>query len=155
MAAGKRPAGDAIEDDHTPKRVRQTDTNNSVNPSTTARIPPTLTSYKQEHTILYVVLPGSTSDMVPIKLRSVMTISTFFNSVSAAAGVTDYEHMAVAVLLGGEDGGHILVRQNLLDSFECFLEIVDDAPCWEEEGGRMALQLQLRWRHTFELNIRV
>lgn len=57
-----------------------------------------------------------------------MTISTFFSSVSAAAGVLDYEEMAIAVRLGGEDGGQdktIIVKRNMIDTFESLLEIVD------------------------------
>ncbi|CAD6570281.1 MAG: hypothetical protein ASARMPREDX12_003438 [Alectoria sarmentosa] len=147
VAAGKRSASNIIEDDRSPKRFRPVSANNFNNFSVIARIPPTLTPYKQERTILHVLLPGSTSEMVPIKLRSAMTISTFFSSVSAAVGVIDYENAAVAVMLGGEDGGPdktIIVRRDMIDSFEVFLEVIDEARCWEEEGGRVALQLQMR-----------
>lgn len=146
-AAGKRPASDIIDDDRSPKKLHPVSRNILINSSATARIPPTLTSYKQERTILHVQVPGSTTDMVPIKLRSAMTISTFFSSVSAAVGVVDYEHIAIAVALEGEDGGQdktIIVKRNVIDTYEFFLEVVDDAACWEEKGGRMALQLQLR-----------
>ena len=153
VAAGKRPASDTIDHNHSLKRLRPATFNSS---STAARIPRSLTSYKQEHTILYVLLPGRTSEMVPIKLRSAMTISTLFSSVSAAAGVIDYEHMAIAVVLEGEDGSHdktIIVRRNMVDTFEVFLEIVDAATCWEDEGGMMTLQLQLRW--PFEMDLKL
>ena len=128
VAAGKRPASDTIDKDRSPKRVHPLRANTFINSSTTARVPPTLTSYKQERTILHVLLPGSKSETVPIKLRSAMTISTFFSSVSAAAGVLDYEEMAIAVRLGGEDGGQdktIIVKRNMIDTFESLLEIVD------------------------------
>lgn len=150
VAAGKRPASDTIDEDRSPKRVHPLRANTFINSPTAARVPPTLTSYKQERTSLHVVLPGSNSEMVPIKLRSAMTLSTFFSSVSAAAGVLDHEEMAIAVKFGGEDGGQdktIIVKRkrNMIDTFEFLLEIVDEATCWEEEGGGMALQLQLRW----------
>ena len=153
VAAGKRPASDTIDNNHSLKRVRPV-TFNSF--STAAKVPRSLTLYKQEHTILYVLLPGRTSEMVPIKLRSAMTISTFFSSVSAAAGVIDYEHVSIAVLLRGEDGGQdktIIVRRNMVDTFEVFLEVVDAATCWEDEGGMMTLQLQLRWPFEMDLQL--
>ena len=149
VAAGKRPASGTTDDDRAPKRVRPFHANASINSSTPVKIPPTLTLYKQERTILHVLLPGSTTETVPIKLRSAVTMSTFFSSVSAAVG--DYEHMAVAVTLGDEDGGQnqtIIVKRNIVDTFEFFLEVIDEARCWEEEGGRMALQLQSRWPYV-------
>lgn len=148
IAAGKRPASETIDNGRAPKRVRPLGVSTSVNSSTTGRIPPSLTIYKQERTTLHVLLPGSTSDIVPVKLRSAMTMATLFSTVATAAGVRDDERMAVAVVLGGEDGGqerNIIVKRNMMDTFEFFLEVVDEAKCWEEEGGRMALQLQLRW----------
>lgn len=81
---------------------------------------------------MHVLLPGSNSEMVQIKLRSAMTISTFFSSASAAAGVLDYEEMAIEVKLGGEDGGQdktIIEKRNMIDTFESLLEIVDEATC--------------------------
>ncbi|CAD6564340.1 MAG: hypothetical protein ASARMPRED_004383 [Alectoria sarmentosa] len=156
VAAGKRPASDHLDDDRSSKKICPVSTNTFISSSTTARIPPTLTSDKQERTILYVLLPGSTSDVVGIKLRSTMNITTFFSSVKAAAGVLENQDVAIAVVLRGEDGGRdktIIVRKNMIDSFECFLEVVDEATCWEEEGGRLTLQLHLRWRHMLEMDM--
>lgn len=156
VAAGKRPASDHLDNDRSSKKIRPVSANTFISLSTTARIPPTLTLDKQERTILYVLLPGSTSEVVPIKLRSAMSITTFFSSVMAAAGMVNYEKMAIAVVLRGEDGGQdktIIVRQNMIDSFECFLEVVDEATCWEEEGGRLTLQVNLRFRHTLEMDM--
>ncbi|CAF9942032.1 hypothetical protein IMSHALPRED_003166 [Imshaugia aleurites] len=147
VAAGKRPASDTIDNDRRPKKVTL------VNPSTAARVPTNLTLLKQERTVLYVLIPGSTSDMVPIKLRSAMSLPTFFGSVTAAAGVPDHEHMVVAVIFGGPDGGQrqsMIVRRDRTDTFEVLLEMVDESECWEKEGGRLALQLELRnlrWKY--------
>lgn len=147
VSAGKRPARDAIDEDRSPKRAYLVSATTPVDSSTAVRSPRTLTAYKQERTVLYVMLPGSTSDMVPVKLRSAMTMSAMFSSVSVAAGVLDEEHMAIAVRLGGEYGGQarsLIVKKNLMDTFEVFLEMVDGASCWGEEEGSLTLQLELR-----------
>ena len=153
VAAGKRPASDTIENDRRPKKFHSVNANTLVHSPTSARVPPNLTLRKRERTILYVLIPGSTPAMVPIKLRSAMSLATFFSSVTAAAGVPDHEYMAIAVIFGGPDGGQhqsLIVRRDMTDSFEVLLEMVDESKCWEEEGGRMALQLELRnlrWRY--------
>lgn len=154
VAAGKRPASDTIDNDRRVKRVHPVYANTLVDSSMSARVPQNLTLYKQERTVLHVLIPGSSSDVVPIKLRSAMSLPTFFSSVSVAARVINDERMSIAVILGGVDGSQdktIILRRNMVDSFEYFLEVVDEAACWEDEGGRLELQLQLRW--TFEVDI--
>lgn len=144
VVAGKRLASDTIDNDRLSKRVHS---ESATTPIGAARVPPTLTAYKQEHTVLYVMLAGPTVNMVPVKLRSAMTMSTLFSSVSAAAGVLDYEQMAIAVKLGGGDGGqatNMIVKKNLMDTFEVFLEMVDGGSCWNEQAGSLTLQVQLR-----------
>lgn len=157
VAAGKRPASDAIDESRLPKKFHSVSattaahTSITADTSTTARTPSTLTAYKQEHTILYVMLPGPTSVMVPIKLRSAMTMSALFSSVSAAAGVLDYENMAIVVKLGGENGS-IMVKQEIMETFEVFLEIINEARCWGEETGSLSLGVQLRWRYLCKMD---
>ena len=147
VAAGKRRASDTFEGDHSSKKARHVSAKPSVASIDTVRIPQTLTSYKQEHTILYVLVPGSTSDKVLIRLRSAMAVSTLFSSVCAAAGVAEDECRAIAFEFRGGDSGQdetIRVKRNMVETFELFLEVVDEASCWSEEGGRMVLQVQLR-----------
>ena len=153
VVAGKRPASDAIENDRHPKKIHPVNANTFGNSPTSVKVPPNLTLHKQERTILYVLIPGSASDMVPIKLRSAMSLPTFFSSVTAAVGVPDHEHMAVAVMFRGSEGGQhhsVIVQRDMTDTFEVLLEMVDESECWEAEGGRMALQLELRnvrWKY--------
>ena len=67
--------------------------------------------------------------------------------MSAAARVVNDERVSIAVILGGADGSQdkpVILRHNMVDSFEYFLEVVDESACWEDEGGRLELQLQLR-----------
>lgn len=151
VAAGKRPARDAIDEDHLLKKAYSVSATTAADNSITARIPSTLTAHKQEHTVLYVMLPGPTSVMVPVKLRSAMSMSALFSSVSAAAGVQDYENMAIVVKLGGENGS-IMVKQEMMETFEVFLEIIDQARCWGEETGSLSLGVQLRWRYLCEMD---
>lgn len=125
-------------------------------PFTSARVPQNLTLYKQERSILHVMVPGSSSDVVPIELRSAMSLPTFFSSVRAAARVPDDDRMSVAVILGGGDGSQdkiVILRRDMVDSFEYFLEVVAEAACWEDEGGRLGVQLQFRW--TFEMDVQL
>lgn len=148
IAVQKRPPSDHPVDDRFQKRSRPSHTGNIVSTATVTRVPPTLTANKQERTILYVLLPGTVSDMVPIKLCSAMSITALFSSVCAAVGIEEYAHLAIAVLLERQNGGpdrSIILKQNVVESFEFFLETVDKAACWSEENGKLLLQLQLRF----------
>ena len=138
IAAEKRPASDHPIGDRLQKKSRPSHT------GTIARVPPTLTKFKQERTILYVLLPGTVSDMIPIKLCSVMSITTLFSSVFATVGIEEYSHMAIAVSLERQDGAPdrcIILKQNGVETFEFFPETVDEASCWNEENGKLVLVL--------------
>ena len=148
IAAQKRPSSDHPVDDRCQKRNRPSHTGTIVSTATVTRVPPTLTANKQERTTLYVLLPGTVSDMIPIKLSSAMSITALFSSVCAAVGIEEYAHLAIAVLLERENGGpdrSMILKQNAVEAFEFFLETVDKAACWSEENGKLLLQLQLRF----------
>lgn len=157
IVAGKRPANDIPNDDRSPKRVRPEDSN-TITSTAVARVPPNLVAYKQDRTVLYISLPGSSTDMVAIKLRSAMSIPALFSSVCAAVGIQETEHMAVGVMIQRENGGpdrSIVLRRETVDAFEYFLEAVDEAPCWKEEKGRLSFLLHLQMRFAVEMGVRI
>ena len=129
----------------------------TINDITVARVPPTLTIYKQERTILYVFLPGSASDMVAIKLRSAMSLSTLLSSVCSAVGIKEYVNLAIAVMEREEGGpdGSMIIKRNSTEAFEVFLVAVDEAPCWKEEGGKLSFRLHLKAMVEVERAMRV
>ena len=67
--------------------------------------------------------------------------------MNAAARIVNDERVSIAVILGGADGSQdepIILRHNMVDNLEYFSEVVDESACWEDEGGRLELQLPLR-----------
>ena len=148
IAVEKRQASETFENNRPPKRSRSQQDNTILQSTTIARVPQSLTEYKQERTVLFVPRRGSKSDMIPIKLISATTIPSFFSSVCAAAGIVDGEDLGIAVMLKPWDNGmerNIILRRDTIQAFEYFLEIIDEAECWKEEGGRLSFWLQLKW----------
>lgn len=85
-------------------------------------------------------------------------MSTLFSSVSAATGIPDYENMSIAIMINGEDGGQdktIIVKQEMMETFEIFQEVVDMTKCCKQENGRLALHLLLRRRFQCEVDVQV
>ena len=152
---GKRLACDIPDDDRSSKKVRPENADILAS-NVVARIPPTLTTYKQERTILFILLPGSTADMTLIKLRSAMSLSTQFSSVCTAARIEESENVGITVMLQREEGGPdrgLVLRRTSLEAFEFFLETVDKAPCWKEESGSLSFVLQLTF--AVEMGVRI
>ena len=148
VAAEKRQASETLETNRASKRGRPQQDNTILQSETIARVPQSLTEYKQERTILFVPRRGSKSDVIPIKLSSAMTIPSFFNSVCAAAGIVDGDDLGIAIMLEPWNNGlerNIILRRDTTQAFEYFLEIIDEAECWKKEGGRLQFWLQLRW----------
>ena len=158
VIAGKRQAPDALEEDRSSKKGRPERVDTTINDTAIARVPPTLRIHKQERTILYVSLPGSVSNVVAIKLCSAMSISTLFSSVCNAVGIGDYVNLAIAIVPEREDGAperSMIIRRNSIEAFEIFLEAVDEAPCWNEEGGKLSFRLHLKSMVELEMAMRV
>ena len=111
---------------------------------------PSLTPYKQAHTTLRVSsVASSIAGVVQLKLRSCMTPSAFFNSVLAASGYTGEGHSISAVVvtfdwkIETDIDKSTFIRRDVPDSFEIFLETVDEAPCWKEEDGRCGIAVDV------------
>ncbi|MCJ1435740.1 hypothetical protein MMC27_005115 [Xylographa pallens] len=104
-----------------------------------------LAAHRQANTTLQVSL-GTDTSFVPIKLRSCMTISSFFDMVLAACDLEDQEHTVVGVEVQYQwiPNMRMMIKRKIPDSFAEMLEIVDEAPCWKEEGvGRCRVELRV------------
>lgn len=96
---------------------------------------PTVSGAKLAKTILRVYLPPQ-KDCVPLRLRSCMTISSFFESALGAFEIGDQieKVAALRVTFEGKSDGRWnaqwtqLVKRGIPDSFEIFLDIVNGLP---------------------------
>lgn len=101
---------------------------------------PTLAPDKQNRTTLRIRLPLF-SDHVPLKLRTGMTLDSLFSSVITIYGQEDQEAsiMGIRASFGWkstEDPDSVIILKRAFpDSYEIFLEIINDADVWEEQGG--------------------
>lgn len=95
---------------------------------------PTVGGTKLANTILRVYLPPQ-KDCVPLRLRSCMTISSFFESALGAFEIEDQieKVAALRVSFEGKSEWTQLVKRGVPDSFEIFLDIVNGLP--ELDGG--------------------
>lgn len=78
-----------------------------------------------------------------------MTMSTLFSSVIAASGHREDEG-AITCLMAVFDWKDdndvyktIFIDKGTQGSFEIFLEIIDEAPCWKDEGGRCGVAIEV------------
>lgn len=97
---------------------------------------PTVSGTKLANTILRVYLPPQ-KDCVPLRLRSCMTISSFFESALGAFEIEDQVDKVAALRVTFE--GHAqwtqLIKRGIPDSFEIFLDIVNGLPNLEGGGS--------------------
>ncbi|KAF6224513.1 hypothetical protein HO133_011090 [Letharia lupina] len=121
----------------------------SLNPEEPTDSPFQLPSHKQSRTTLFIAIPLST-DTVPLKLRSCMTLSSFLTAVLAiCAQPGQHNHIISGIRVtfdwkqDKDVDRAILLKQDLPDTFEVLLEIVDGAPCWGEEGGRCGVAVEV------------
>lgn len=105
-------------------------------------VPPTepaISIYKQMRTTLQVYL-STGMRFVPVKLRSCMTVSTFFSTILAACDLENQEGQVAGVTAHFEwlqDRDAMVIKKGIPDSFAEFLEVVDEAPCWSSGAKRV------------------
>ena len=110
---------------------------------------PTLTPFKQTHTTLRATRDSNIIGFVPLRLLSCMTMSTLFSSVIAASGHRECEEpiKCLMVVFDWKDDSDIYktiyIDKGTQGSFEIFLEIIDEAPCWKEEGGKCGIAVEI------------
>lgn len=103
---------------------------------------PALSLHKQNYTRLRVNRDSNVIGFVPLRLKSCMTMDTFFKSIIAASGHPEQVEPVqslMAVFDWKEENDiyrTIHIHKGTPTSFEIFLEIIDEAPCWKDEGGK-------------------
>ena len=113
---------------------------------------PVVSPYKQIFTTLRV-LDSSITGFVPLRLKACMTISTLFSTVIAVIAVSGHQEVQeepikrlMAVFLWKDDTDDyktINIDKGTEGSFEIFLEIINEAPCWEQEGGKCGVAVKV------------
>lgn len=111
---------------------------------------PTISPYKQANTNLCFFLPPG-DEYIPLKLRSCMTMSTFFGAAIEAFDLHDQAEKVRALRITfnyvseGDQKNTWLVKQTIPDSFEIFLDVVDRLPVWDE-GGTCGVRVDIIMR---------
>lgn len=110
---------------------------------------PNLTLYKQTHTTLRVTRDSNIIGFVPLRLRTCMTMSALFSGVIAASGYRE-DGEPIKCLMAVFDWKDetdlyktIYVEKGTEGSFEIFLEIIDEAACWKDEGGKCGIAVEV------------
>lgn len=110
---------------------------------------PTLALHKQTHTTLRATRDSNIIGFVPLRLLTCMTMSTLFSSVIAASGHREHEEpiKCLMAIFDWKDETDvyktIYIERGTEGSFEIFLEIVDEAPCWKDEGGKCGIAVEV------------
>lgn len=112
---------------------------------------PELSAYKQDHTTLLVsVTTYIYASILPIKLRSCMTMETFFSSILNATRNTvnrGGSSSDVLVSFNWKDatdrGRSMLLRKDTMDTYQVFLETINEAPCWDHMNGRCEIAVDI------------
>ena len=110
---------------------------------------PILTPYKQTHTTLRVTRDSNIIGFVPLRLLSCMSMSTLFSSVVKASGHKESEESIKCLMVVFDwKAEHDIYKTIYIDkdtegSFEIFLEIIDEAPCWKEDGEKCGVAVEI------------
>ena len=100
-----------------------------------------ISAKKQSETTLWISVPSS-ADAVPVKLCSYMTMTALFDAVFKFCGLTEQQWQDSVLglrtsLVWTEKTGvakNLMLKRELEDSFEVFLEFIDTSPGWETQG---------------------
>ena len=90
----------------------------------------------------------NSNTFTPLKLRSCSNISALFTKVLDICGLTAHKDTVEALKLTfdwfPEDAEErtVLLKERYEDSFEFFLETVDEAPCWAD-GGKCTVSVEV------------
>ena len=110
---------------------------------------PTIAPHKQKNAILRATRDSNVIGFVPLRLSACMTMSTLFSSVVAASGHRE-DQESIKCLMATFDWKEesdlyktIYINKETEGSFEIFLELIDEAPCWKEEGGKCGIAVEV------------
>ena len=111
--------------------------------------PQTLSPYKQAHTTLRIALFPYPQQSAVQRIRSCMTIATFFNTVIGVSGYKGDRDRIFGITAtfdckpDDDPERNMVIREEWQDSFDIFLETVDGAESWTEDGGKCSLSIGL------------
>lgn len=140
-----------------PSKILNLNTQSSSTQETpTSSIPGTsMSTKKQNNTTLWISIPSST-DAVPMTLRSCMTMSSLFHSVFKICGLAEGQQqrqqqekvsgLRTTLQWTHNVGGvkkYLMLKRDFEDSFDVFLRIIDALPCWEQEGGCCSVAIEV------------
>ena len=138
-----------------PHRTISTNSANLANVSQGSNYePPTfdahmLSPYKQAYTTLRIALVPYPLKSAKHRLRSCMTMATFFSTVIGISGYTGDKDRIFGITAtfdckSDDDADKsMVIREAWQDSFDVFLETVDGAESWTEEGGKCSVAVNL------------
>ncbi|CAD6586651.1 MAG: hypothetical protein ASARMPREDX12_002478 [Alectoria sarmentosa] len=109
----------------------------------------TLSPYKQSHTTLRIALIPYPLQSTIYRLRSCMTVATFFSTVIGVSGYKGDKDRIFGITAtfdckpDDDADKSMVIREAWQDSFDVFLETVDGAESWTEEGGKCSVAVNL------------
>lgn len=109
----------------------------------------TLSPYKQAHTTLRIALVPYPQQVAIQRIRSCMTITTFFSTVIGVSGYKGDRERIFGITAtfdskSDDDADRsMVIREEWQDSFDIFLETVDGAESWTEDGGKCGVSVGL------------
>ena len=103
---------------------------------------------KQSKTTLWILIPSST-DAVPLTLRSCMTMSSLFDSVFKICGIANQEQQdrvlglrTTLSWMHGDVKRNVMLKREFEDSFATFLRLIDTSSCWQQENGGCSIAIE-------------
>ena len=109
----------------------------------------TLSPYKQSHTTLRIALIPYPLQSAVQRLRSCMTIASFFTTVIGVSGYKGSREKIFGISAtfdckpDDDADKSMVIREEWVDSFELFLETVDGAESWKGDGGKCGVSVKL------------
>ena len=109
----------------------------------------TLSPYKQAHTTLRIALFPYPQQSAVQRIRSCMTIATFFSTVIGVSGYKGDRDRIFGITAtfdckpDDDPERNMVIRGEWQDSFDIFLETIDGAESWTEDGGKCSLSVGL------------
>ena len=109
----------------------------------------TLSPYKQSHTTLRIALIPYPLQSAVQRLRSCMTVATFFTTVIGVSGYKGNREKVFGISASfdckaDDDADKSMgIREEWVDSYDLFLETGDGAESWKGDGGKCGVAVKL------------
>ena len=109
----------------------------------------TLSPFKQAHTTLRIALIPYPQKFAIQRIRSCMTVATFFSTVIGVSGYQGGRDRIFGITAtfdskpDDDADKSMVIREGWQDSFDIFLETVDGAESWTKDGGKCGVSVGL------------